>query len=117
MNCHIILWFFRNNIGMEHTNYKRVEMKALVDSALECSNHNYGESINQQSKKHEAHTLKGVGSSLTDEGEWIQSAVLRSNILKVKDIASDMKKYALNAAAEAIQVAAACEKIARGFEK
>ena len=36
---------------------KRVEMKALVDSALECSNHNYGESINQQSKKHEAHTL------------------------------------------------------------
>ena len=48
---------------MEHTNYKRVEMKALVDSALKCSNRNYGESSNQQLKKHEAYSLKGVGSS------------------------------------------------------
>ena len=52
-----MLWFYKNNIGMERTNYKRVEMKALVDSALECSNHNYGESSNQQSKKHEAYFL------------------------------------------------------------
>ena len=29
----------------------------------------------------------------------------------------DLKGWALNAAAEAIQVAAVCEKIARGFEK
>lgn len=54
---HNMLWFYKNNIGMERTNYKRVEMKALVDSALECSNHNYGESSNQQSKKHEAYSL------------------------------------------------------------
>ena len=52
-----MLWFYKNNIGMERTNYKRVEMKALVDLALKCSNHNYGESSNQQSKKHEAYFL------------------------------------------------------------
>ena len=55
--CKLPLWFYKNNIGMERTNYKRVEMKALVDSALKCSNHNYGESSNQQSKKHEAYSL------------------------------------------------------------
>lgn len=54
---HNMLWFYKNNIGMERTNYKRVEMKALVDSALKCSNHNYGESSNQQSEKHEAYSL------------------------------------------------------------
>ena len=35
----------------------------LVDSALECSNHNYGESSNQQSEKHETYTLKSASSS------------------------------------------------------
>ena len=50
-------WFYKNNIGMERTNYKRVEMKALVDSALKCGNYNYSESSNQQSEKHEAYTL------------------------------------------------------------
>ena len=39
-------------------------MKTLVDSALECSNRNYGESSNQQSKKHEAYILNSVDSSL-----------------------------------------------------
>ena len=29
----------------------------LVDSTLKCSNHNYGESSNQQSEKHEAYSL------------------------------------------------------------
>lgn len=64
-----MLWFFRNNIGMGRTNYKRVEMKALVDSALECSNHNYGESINQQSKKHEAYPYKTIGWRIIPQRE------------------------------------------------
>jgi len=32
-----MIWFYENKIGVERTEYKRVEMKALVDSALECA--------------------------------------------------------------------------------
>ena len=98
------------------------EIAPLVASETQRASKQYGD---KYASAHEAekelykkvNSLRSDFYILTDEGEWIQSAVLRSNILKVKDIASDMKKYALNAAAEAIQVAAACEKIARGFEK
>ena len=34
-----MVWFYENNIGMERTNYKRMEMKALVEVAL-SSNQN-----------------------------------------------------------------------------
>lgn len=33
-----MVWFFENNVGVGRTNIKRVEMKALVDSALKCGN-------------------------------------------------------------------------------
>ena len=32
-----MVWFYKNNVGVERTNFKRVEMKALVDSVLECT--------------------------------------------------------------------------------
>lgn len=32
-----MVWFYENNVGVGRTNVKRVEMKALVSSALKCS--------------------------------------------------------------------------------
>lgn len=32
-----MVWFYENNVGVERTNIKRVEMKALIDSVLECT--------------------------------------------------------------------------------
>ena len=32
-----MVWFYENKVGVERTNIKRVEMKALVDLALECA--------------------------------------------------------------------------------
>ena len=32
-----MFWFYKNKVGVERTNIKRVEMKSLVDSLLECT--------------------------------------------------------------------------------
>ena len=33
-----MVWFFENNVGVEHTKVKRMEMEALVESALSVQN-------------------------------------------------------------------------------
>lgn len=46
-----MVWFYENNVGVGHTNFKRVEMKALINNILTNT-------VNQlSSKKHEATTL------------------------------------------------------------
>lgn len=46
-----MVWFYENNVGVEHTNIKRVEMEALISNAI-CSNR--GQLL---SMKHEADSL------------------------------------------------------------
>ena len=41
-----IVWFYENNVGVERTKFKRVEIKALCDEAL-------GLATQPQSMKHE----------------------------------------------------------------
>lgn len=52
MNCHIILDFlyYENKVGVGRTNFKRVEIKALVSEALASG-------IKLESVKHEADRL------------------------------------------------------------
>ena len=33
-----VVWFYENNVGVEHTKVKRVKMEALVKEALASSN-------------------------------------------------------------------------------
>lgn len=51
-----MVWFYENNVGVERTKFKRMEMEALVKEALASSNQ-------LLSEKHEAMGLKPLGSS------------------------------------------------------
>ena len=59
MNCRN---YTKNNVGVERTKVKRVEMESLV---LEVINNQKNQIL---SKKHEAYTLQGIGSSQSTEG-------------------------------------------------
>src|SRR5574344_2743942 len=98
------------------------ELQPLVASETERASKQYGE---KYASAHEAESVlreevEEMFNEATDVNfklGWIAVDIHKHNIDDMQKGCEDIKQKALNAAAEAIQVAAVCEKIARGFQK
>lgn len=98
------------------------EIATVVAAETERASKQYGY---KYASAHEAESvLREEVSEMFNEANdanfklgWIAVDIHKHNIDDMQKGCEDIKQKALNAAAEAIQVAAVCEKIARGFEK
>ena len=102
------------------------ELKPIVESETQRSSSQYGD---KYASAHEAESvLREEVNELDREASEVNMSMkfVTEDLHRVNNVHGDgetwdnienIKYHALNAAAEAIQVAAVCEKISRGFEK